>query len=450
MRLDAYRSTRSRTAKRKREADPIEQRIEAALQPGHFVSWRETQAFAAALEDVGKEIARLIPAEAERAVALYETFVAGCYAKAEEVDDEGGNLGCVVRDLYCGWVQARRAAGADPGESARTVLGWMEKDAYSLSSHVEDELVKVLEEGELDVFERATRNRWGEAPPTGGFRAAFQRTRWAEVLRALLVARRDIDGYVSFCEQTETTAKDCLAVAGLLETRSQVEDALSWVERGLELDARERGYQEDSLRRLQRKLLRKGGRDGDALASAWAEFARRPCHFAYEELMRYVAEAERASWHAKAVEAAAGASLDTVMGFMVEVDELERLVERLKGTPDAALEGLSHFTMEPAAAALAPRWPAIAARVYRALGVRIVKSAKSQYYGAALSHLAEARACWERCGQHAAWQQLVHEMYDQHRRKSSFMPGFERIVRGDGPEPSFLERARARWKEAGR
>jgi hypothetical protein len=36
-----------------------------------------------------------------------------------------------------------------------------------------------------------------------------------------------------------------------------------------------------------------------------------------------------------------------------------------------------------------------------------------------------------------------------HHRKSGFMLGFERLVAGIGPsdEPSFLERAKARWSE---
>jgi hypothetical protein len=30
--------------------------------------------------------------EAERAVGLYKMFLSGCYEKAEEIDDSGGNL----------------------------------------------------------------------------------------------------------------------------------------------------------------------------------------------------------------------------------------------------------------------------------------------------------------------------------------------------------------------
>lgn len=45
-------------------------------------------------------------------------------------------------------------------------------------------------------------------------------------------------------------------------------------------------------------------------------------------------------------------------------------------------------------------------------------------------------------------QELTEELRPRHRRKSSFMPGFERLVAGRSPSPSLLDRARARWRES--
>jgi hypothetical protein len=54
---------------------------------------------------------------------------------------------------------------------------------------------------------------------------------------------------------------------------------------------------------------------------------------------------------------------------------------------------------------------------------------------------AKARSCYQRAGLDAQWQALIAEIRREHRRKSSFMPGFERIVGGTRPgkEPSFLD-----------
>lgn len=45
-----------------------------------------------------------------------------------------------------------------------------------------------------------------------------------------------------------------------------------------------------------------------------------------------------------------------------------------------ALEGLSHYTTEPAAKRLAKLDPAVAAKLFRALGMRILNARKSKYY----------------------------------------------------------------------
>lgn len=436
---------------RRRKTDPIEQAIERALAPGQYISWRNVGDLTGDLEAVEKQIAPLLSTQPERAAALYETCLAGCYAKVEEVDDEGGELGYFVRTLFCGWVRARQAIGADADETTRLLLGWMENDQYCLSSGLEEDLVKALDKPGLSAFERGVRETLGQGPSTDR-NVEYRRQRWGSVLRVLLVARRDVTGYVALCEETRTTPKDCLAIARLLQARRKLAEALSWVERGLEMDRRQPECAESELRDLQRKLLSKTGRGDVALQTAWAEFADHPWKFAYDELMRYVPKADRAKWHAKAVDAAAVASLDDMISFMVEVGEIERLVERLRKTSDADLEELSHYVTEPAAKKLAPKHPEIAARVYRAMGLRIVKAGKSKYYAAALSNFREARRCWEKAGLDAQWQSLVDEIFADHRRKSSFIGGFERLARGGARdvEPSFLDRARARWNGSGK
>ena len=109
------------TRPRKRR-DQIENMIESALQPGRFVGWNEGSSFVSDLSSVEAETAKVTASEPARAVALYETFLAGCYAKADEVDDSDGAFGTFAGDLYQGWIAARQAADADPGETVRLLL----------------------------------------------------------------------------------------------------------------------------------------------------------------------------------------------------------------------------------------------------------------------------------------------------------------------------------------
>ena len=81
------------------QSDPMERQIEVALRPGEFVHDRACFSFVSALEKVVADIQKLIPAQATRAAALCEAFLAGCHAKAEQLDDSSGNFGMFVKDL---------------------------------------------------------------------------------------------------------------------------------------------------------------------------------------------------------------------------------------------------------------------------------------------------------------------------------------------------------------
>ena len=96
----------------------------------------------------------------------------------------------------------------------------------------------------------------------------------------------------------------------------------------------------------------------------------------YGELMRFVPKAERAARHAKAMDTAERADLGAVIELWLETREIERLVRRFRKATDAEIEDLSHYRTEPAAKRLAPSHPDVAAKVYRALGFRILKAKK--------------------------------------------------------------------------
>lgn len=75
--------------RRPRRRDPLEAAIEVALQPGRFIAFRAGWDFVSRLEGVAGQLANLVRADPERAVTLYETFLAGCYEKAGEISSGG-------------------------------------------------------------------------------------------------------------------------------------------------------------------------------------------------------------------------------------------------------------------------------------------------------------------------------------------------------------------------
>ncbi|MEA3411963.1 MAG: hypothetical protein U9R74_10540 [Pseudomonadota bacterium] len=446
------------TRKPRTKADPIEQELALALNPGAFIPDRACFSFVIDLDEVAAKIAMLTANDPSRAVTLYETFLAASYAKIEELDDSSGSFGQFVDELYCGWIKARQAEGANPHETVSRLLTWMDEDEYGFCHQLEKDAAKVLDKANLAAFVTQIRTRFDAAakaaPKTDGAfkdRPEYVRDRWGEALRTLYAAQKNVAAYVALAEETGLTAQDCHAIATLLVTRRKPEEALTWVERGIDLDKKtpHGSTAGHDLAKLKRGILTRLGRGNEALDAAWADYREHPSKYTYDDLMKFVPKAARTQWHEKAIDAAGGADLHSAMELLVATRELERLADLVRQATDHALEGLSHYTTEPVAKKLEKTHPDLAARLWCAQGLRIVNAKKSRYYDAALSNFENAKRCFERARLGAEWQKIVSQVRTGHHRKGGFMPGFERLVAGSGPseEPTFLEHAKARWNE---
>ena len=404
---------------KRRRLDPMHHMVGSALELGRYIPYGEEASFISGIEVAADHIQKLLSSDPARAVKLYEVLLDGLNKKAEEIDDSDGYLGTFADDLVGRWIHARQAAKADPDETAKLLLDRMDDDPYGFCNDAGKKAAEVLDRAGLQAFERQVRVRFDA---DGG-------KCWGDELRAVYAAQRDIDKYVELFRKTELTPSDCYTIATVLETKRKFADALAWAERGTKMETGERftraGFQ---LADMKRRLLKKVGRDADALNSAWAEFQKGADKFTYAELMRYVPKIERAAWHEKAMEAAEDGDLHDLIELWLEANEADRLVERLRNASHEDIEELSHYTTEPAAKYLAKSHPGVAAKVYRALGMRIINGGKSRYYSEALSSFREAKRCYEQAGQRREWEALVSEVRREHRRKSGFMPAFERLA----------------------
>ena len=439
--------------RKRKPIDPLEQAIETAFAPGRFIYYKAAWSFVDDLREVANKVDKVIESGPERAAVLYETFIAACHEKADEIDDSSGEFGMLVQDLFGGWIKARQTAGAAADETAKLLLAWMEDDPYGFCHDLDRKIVKVLDKDGIEALGRQARAKFdratGSANANDKRHADYERRHWGGVLKTLLAARRNVKAYVALCEETELGAKDCKVVAEIYRSRRHPNKALDWVERGLDIarsDTRN-SFADHELRDMKRALLVKLGRSEDALESAWIEFQEHPSTYGYKELMRYVPPKERKAWHEKAMDASEKGGLSSQIELWMEKKETGRLVARIGKATDEELGSLSHYATEPLARKFERPHPEIASRVFRALGMRIVDARKSKYYAAALGHLERAKKCYERAGLEAEWESLVADVRKRHYRKKSFMAGLERIVSGAAKrrEPTFLERARSRW-----
>lgn len=269
----------------------LELEIELALNHGAFIPDRACISFVSDLDGVAAKVAKLVKADPARAMALYEMFLAGCHEKAEELDDSSGSFGQFVGELFCGWIEARQAAGSDPDQTATRLLAWMDHDPYGFCCHLEKDAAKAFDRPGLAAFERQSRARFEAAArakpaPDGSFRDRPEHGRrpWGEVLRTLYLAQKNLAAYIALAEETGLTAQDCHAVATLLASRRKFGEALPWVDRGIDLDKmRPNGSMAaHDLARLKRELLTRLGR-GDEAIERVSHYATEPAAQALEK-----------------------------------------------------------------------------------------------------------------------------------------------------------------------
>ena len=438
---------------------PLVQAIERSLAPGTYMPYGRSWDLVRDLDKVKDQLDAMVKAnKARQAVEVYEVFLAGCYDKANEIDDSGGNLGDFFRELFVSWIHARQRAGCPAEDTVRCVVQWMDHDNYGFCHDIEGAVAKVLDRRGLGLFKAHLQQHldtafapfktvgpqcihdypWGVRKPV-------------HALKAVYLARKNLRSYTSLCERFLASPKDCANIATLYEAKRRPADALAWVERGLAAE-QDRNWSNESsyeLRELRQKLLAKVGRREEALESAWADFAKHPSGDGYADFMKYVPKNVRETWHQRAMREAEAVDLRGFIEICVETKEWERLSTRVLDDEIEKLESLSHYVTEKAGKGLTRKYPAAAAKVYRALAMRILKAGKSKYYSFALEHLRTTKRLYEKLGSGATWQSIVAEIRRNHSRKHGFLPDFERIVAGGTLQPSesFAEQARRRWKE---
>jgi hypothetical protein len=435
------------------DIDPHDESIEEVLRPGSFIAYRDCSAFVDGLEQLAGKISTETKVDPARVSQLWETFLAGCLEKAEEIDDSSGMFGQFVESLYCNWLQARQAAGTDTVETVSQLLNWMDDDPYGFCHHLENELVNVFDQDGLAEFARQSRRCFeavaitkttGRSP--GADRHNYRLRRLGKILRVVFLKQADLPAYLDLTKRTSLTALDCHAIATMLRSECDLQQALNWVERGIALESDDECSSFD-LEQLQRELLTGLGRGHEALDLAWRAFCQYPGSHTYDDLIELVPETERPAWHEKAISAAKDADLRSHLELLLKTGEFERLADLVRRTDDVALEELSHYSTQPVGEQLEETHPDLAARLWCAQGLRILTAAKNKYYDAAVTNFEHAKPCFEKAGLSAAWAAIVNRVRTVHRRKIGFMTRFEEVVAGRGPStrPSFLARARAKW-----
>ena len=441
---------------RRSKEDPLIGEIGRELMPGHFFRRDEVSDLVTNLDGMHRKLEVLVKAgEAARAVRFYEIMLSGVYAKIEEADDEC-DLAMLFHRLACGWIRARQAAGLPGEKTIRQLLNWMKNDNYGFCYEIEKEVIKALDRKGRQLFMGHFQQLVEKALPAsanGAPKAIFDYENDVRLpamsLKDIYQSLFDAPAYAALCGLLGFSPRDCERLAEMEISKKHWAKALEWVEKGIALEPTRNWHNESSysVKELKPEILLHLGRKEDALALTWNEFQGNPGEFTYEELMRYAPGSEKAAWHERAMAAAASAGLGEFISLCVKAKEWARLAQRVHSAKPLELEALSHYCTEPAAKALAKKDPSAAAKLYRALGLRILSAGKSKYYDAALDHFTKAQSLYCGAGQTTDWEELAGTVRNAHSRKRGFLAAFEKIAAGKTQRsPSFTEQAQEQWK----
>lgn len=138
--------------------DPLEDKMEAALDPGTFIPYRKAFSFDQELQEVANVIEEIMDTDPKRAASLFETFIAACHEKTEEVDDSSGLLVLFVEQLFVKWIRSCQAANINRKDIV-ALVAWIEDDPYGFCYRLEDEIVSVMDKECLEFFASAAKSR---------------------------------------------------------------------------------------------------------------------------------------------------------------------------------------------------------------------------------------------------------------------------------------------------
>ncbi len=442
-----------------KKIDPLIKDIETAIDLGNFVSYYESDDFIKCLEGVKAKIDALVESDAKRVINLYEVFIAAAYEKADEIDDSDGALGQLGEELFCSLIQARQKANLSSDDTAAAILRWIETDNYgfcydlikpaaeTLNAEGRKSLRKMIESNIIPELEELSNKRKDTKAP--GEKISCKLQNQINNLKIIMVAQNDVNSYIELCGKSEFTPADCETVAKLFVLKKNYIDALSWVNQGIKLESKGTLVKGSAwgLPDLKRELLKKLGRANESVQSAWDDFSKDPSVFSYDELMKYVPNQEKKDWHKRATDyMEKKGELSDKLKFFLKTKELDFLTKTIEAATDSSLEDLSHYTPEEVAGKIKQSHPLPAAKLYRAMGFRILNSKKSRYYNFALEHFSNVKEIYEKNNLCNEWEKVCRRIAEQHSRKSSFIGEFKNLASGKGlrRKPEFMERIQSR------
>lgn len=416
--------------------------IDRALATGNGVPYAGAATYFDGVNEQIRALVKLLEAgRAPETLELAEHFIDGLERRLGDVDDSDGQGGEALGWLAELHLRATEAVRPDPAALARRLLERQLRSEHETFSGALERYARVLGEAGIAEYERLAEERWDRVPPRGpdperrkpepGRAGADDGERWrlTEVMKDIARRYRDVERLVAVMERDLSDEWHYLEIAKAYRDAGRDADALGWAERGAA------AFPTETLWPLRQFLIEeyaRRGRDRDAVAIAWAQFAERPGLNVYQELVGHAPAAERAGWREKAlvllrervaVAKRAGrrwswedpADHSLIVSILLwESDALGALREAEEG-------GCSADLWLALAERLEAERPEAALRIYQARIDPLVGTGRQDGYERAAELLGKVRVLFRRVGRGAEFAAYVEEVRTRQRRKRNFI-----------------------------
>ncbi|WP_285708477.1 DUF6880 family protein [Microtetraspora sp. NBRC 16547] len=409
----------------------LRERLEDAIEIDDYVSYGEAYSHFNRVEDVLHGVTELIvEGFTDTAIELTEYAMELIEASAGYVDDSNGEVGGALATAQRIHLDACTAGRPDPVALADRLVDRALSSDYEVFLDALPGYAEVLGESGMARYRERVEAAWRALPPRrpgvygdGRFAVTYLMERLAE-------CEGGTDALIEVLARDVTSGYDVLRIAHKLAGDGRDEEALAWIQRGL--DDFDGG---DQLRDLGAECLLRLGRREEAVRLRWANFEENPSLADYQALRAAAAE-DFPAWRERAL------TLLGVQPAMVEhhvgVRYLQSaghsvLVEILMwegdadGAWQAAQRGGCHQDLWlRVARARATTHPADALPVLRRAAERLIEEKNRSSYQQAAELLAESEALSDRCGRSEDFRAYLVGLRAAHKPKRALREELDR------------------------
>jgi len=403
---------------------------------GDFIPYAAVPDFVQGLEEMKRSFRDLAaeghPAEAAE---LLEEFIDRCIPRIERLDDSGGFFGPFVQDLYSALGEVlSRVPERDPKLWARKTLKRLDSNHYGFEDNLLHDMagalgpqgLKIIEKEIVRRYEKVRKETVKYAEPELLKQVGSPGWKLNGMLCDLADIRNDVDVFIALKEELGIHPSHCADIAKRLRDAGRQPEALSWVEKGLEL-TKPSGFDQDGLVGLKIEVLEKLGRRSDACEEAWTEYRRFPNRSALEQALSLSSENNSGRLKQEAIEALVKkGDLAALIDICLPDKNAGPIAEVIRSRKHP-FEHLHYSQLQPAALALEKEFPEEAATIYLHLADEILTSKRAKAYVYAIEYYGRIKVLWNRVGKRTEWEQLTETIRKEHRLKSSFLPDFESL-----------------------